>query len=242
MFESTTGCLHNDTVAEDQLSMSYENDVPLSPSEVALLEMFDIPMPIHIICVSLIIIFSLCGNSLVIHLYAKAKPFNVGNIYILFLATLDITASIVISPQLAMIHYSIERSFYNDYWRRKMMFYPLQTVLILYLEILVTIALDRVYAVFAPYSYKQTKRRILAIIGLEMCISLFLTVVLGEINDMGYGRYRQTAIGVFIFASFVTLAASYIGIIFRLHENKRKVGVKLYDRNTNGSSKIEHSR
>ena len=214
------------TIDQTEITVMDSNEVKtLSPFAVELLKKFDIPTPVHIICICLIMFFSICGNTLVLYVYLRKKPFNVGNMFIITLAVLDIYAAIVIPPQFAMIHYFIERALYQDFWRRKMVLYFLLTVLFLYLEILVSIALDRVWAVFAPYSYTQSKKRITGIILLEIIISVILSVLLREINDVGYGKFNQASIGVFIIVCFSILVCSYIAIIYKLKKNKRKVDI-----------------
>ena len=226
MFESTLSINIESTglyeVDENELLVH-----TISPVDADNLRIFDLPTPIHIICVGLITSLSLSGNSLVLYIYAKKKkPMNVGNIFILAMAILDIYASLAIPTQFAMMYTYVKNKIYHEReneWRQEMMLYFFFTVLLLYLELLVSMALDRVWAVFAPFSYTQSKKRILVMIAFEILFSISMAVTLRQTVNTSLGNYNKVALGMVIIAAFITLAVSYSAIIVRLHRNRKKV-------------------
>ena len=151
-----------------------------------------------------------------------------GRIFIIALAILDIFASVVVAPQIPFADY------YIDLYRRgnavpiEMFFLVLPFLIMSYLFILTSIAVDRAVAVLKPYSYTQSQRRTVMVILTDVLISLVLSLQIQLVRQVfgEKGQFGRSMISVFIVLSFLVIVISYSLIIYKLRKQNRTIRPK----------------
>ena len=182
----------------------------------------------HIICVIIIVVFCLSGSSFTIYFYSKKKPVNVGRIFIIALALLDIFASVVVAPQIPFADYYIELFERGKVVPIDLFFLVLPFLIMSYLFILTSIAVDRAVAVLKPYSYTQSQKRTVMIVITDMLISLVLSLQIKVVRQVfgEKGQFGRSMISVFIVLSFLAILISYSLIIYKLKKQNRIIKPK----------------
>ena len=122
----------------------------------------------HIICVAGIIILSLSGSIFSIYYYSKKKTMTKASTFIISLAILDVFAMILVVQIPFLSYYSYLRDFHGYIWPRVIFYSLTRFVMVSYLLILTSIAVDRVYAVYRPFDYQHSSIYIIKIIIFEL--------------------------------------------------------------------------
>ena len=207
----------------------YEESEKISQYEGTInYESFKAPISIHAICVPLIMMFIITGNTFVIYIYSKQKPLTVGNVFVIYLAIIDNCAAIYVT-QFPFVYYYVTQPIGGKHYLRSLFFALFAWFVLMYLGILMVIALDRVWAVYKPYSYSQSTTRTLIVITLVTIICLILSSLIfvgeGETSD---GRVVKPILVVYISTSFITIVVSYAAIAIKLRKQKSKVRSTTY--------------
>ena len=220
-FRTTMISMETTDISILESSLSYEVQ---STVAIKTFEEFKAPIAVHIICVTAILVIGLFGNAFAIRYYAR-KSLTSGNAFIIALAILDIVIIVLVVPQIPLFRTYIvmrERSECGFCFEGFLMF--LFFFMHSYLSVLVCMALDRVYAVFRPYTYTQSWKRSLyasasgvAFSGALVTISYAL-----EIEDTK-GLVSRTANSVFIMVSCTVIIASYAAISCKLRRHRRQI-------------------
>ena len=176
------------------------------------------------------------GNAFVFWIYTKNKQLPVRT-FILILAALDFYSSVALVPQL----FAIESGVLSD-----RVTIPQSVFLdINYNYITVTMALDRVIAIFRPFHYATYRRTLLKIMaGLTIVTIVFFELVLAYF----YAGYfipdfpspteleivvLHTAYAVQMMVALLAVAVAYPVIGFKLYQQGRKINPKIRTVNEN---------
>ena len=182
---------------------------------------YEAPIGLHIPSVILIILFGGLGDGFVIVMHYTKKTKLPKDIFIFFLAILDLTACILVAPQIPFL------GDYIDNWLFKFQFFTIaKTIVQSYLGILVMMAVDRVWAVFFPFKYPVSTFRFYIGLGVIVTISLIVSIVstIPSINSYRPVKILLRAYYVLaICTAFIVLMISYPMIAIRLYRQKRKI-------------------
>ena len=97
----------------------------------------------------------------------------------------------------------------------------------IYLKLLITVALTRLYAVWKPFSFQLSVRRARWIIGIEVVVGIIRTLALQMITFIPSGdEIGNTVITFEIILSFLLMSMAYLLIASKLYQQKRKVEQK----------------
>ena len=131
---------------------------------------------------------------------------------------------VIICPQHPLITYYIDQ--YNQNYSFPLNQYLFSSVVagFIYRELLITIALKRLYAVSKPYSFHLSVKRAHWIIGIEVIMGLIRAMILQMITFIPSGDQIGNIYLVFeILLSFFLISFAYISIASKLYQQKRKV-------------------
>ena len=180
--------------------------------------------------IAIFIVVGLVGNSCVIYIYMSKKKIYKGNIYIVTFAVLDILALVLLLPFYLDVDESIER---NTFLGRFFYSYAIFNY-IAYILLLAAMALDRVHAVFYPFSYATSKQ---VRYSLVMVFLLTVTCTVG-------GNFSQVfgLLGVTIVPSVVlcVLVVCYTKIIWKLVKQKNSVRSTAHAMVTTSRTAVPH--
>ena len=134
---------------------------------------------LYIVIILIIAVLIYTGCIFSIYFYARQKPQTNSGLFIITLSFLDLFAATFLLPQQLLF---TELVF--DYFEEKG--YTLYTgriygatlifVVLSYLFILTCIALDRVKAVWQPFSFTQSRKRTISIVAILLSFSLFASI------------------------------------------------------------------
>ena len=189
---------------------------------------------IYIICLIIIIFLALPGSIFSIYFYAKQKPIKVGGLYIITLAIMDMFAALFVAPQFLTVGAFIKAVRAAGYeMQMNLLFVTSITFLVVaYLFVLTAIALDRAYAVFRPFRYRQSISKTLTVIISLVVLSVLISthsIIMEWLLDnetMNFGSFVSSILVFLICAAFVTLFASYILIVCKLRKQRIKVTMR----------------
>ena len=184
---------------------------------------FTTEIAIYSIILALIICLACTGSIFTIYFYRKQKPMTNGGIFILTLASLDIFAVLVFAPQYLLVPTRASfRKHGLTYYTSRLYAVTLECVVLSYLFILTAVALDRLIAVWRPFSYNRSPRRCLAtvvtLVAMALCASIVTVTV-----ETDEGNIVRLTLVAFIIGSFVTLFVAYSLIVYKLRKQRRKV-------------------
>ena len=183
----------------------------------------------HINCVAGIMFLSLSGSMFSIYYYSKKKPMTKASTFIVSLAILDVFAMIVVVQIPFMRYYRHLRDVHGYMWPRMVFRSITRFLMISYLLILTSIAVDRVYAVYRPYEYNASSKYLIKIIIFELICTSLLSVAAIFMQEI-FIAFDDSYVRIFIMSvicvSFGTLLISYFLIACKLRSQKRKVAAK----------------
>ena len=173
---------------------------------------------IRIIMVTLSFLFGGVGNGTILYIYAKDKQLA-ARTFILILAAVDLYSSLVLMPQFPLIGAGLLG---YEITVPQMVF-----VQMTYMLVTVTMALDRVFAVFTPFKYAVNRRRLLrCMAGLASVILPFVSfgslyIIYSERNLMT--QLISTAYLFVYSVGLVIVALAYPAISVKLYRQHRKI-------------------
>ena len=192
----------------------------VSSSEIIFQWNTDAPVTLHIFAISFFVITGIIGNTLIIYIKAKRKILNETDIYIFVLACIDLTSSIN-CIQMAFINTYVEQYKNNEYLGLRQLFASWSFTMWTYNSLLVAIALNRVYAVFRPYSYRSSTKR--AKITVVFIFGICLIVTSNDfIQYLPVGVVNRILIVVILGLFLALISTSYLAIAVKLQLLKRK--------------------
>ena len=210
----------------NESDLFYSDDIQVSSPKYAIsIDDFEQPAELHISVITTIITLSLLGNSFIIYFYSRrAKPFKPGYIFILTIAIVDIFASVCISPQFAFLKIFIMLRRAGDRRLRDMFFVMFIFVELFYITLLDCMAIDRFLAVFRPFTYKMSNKRILNMIIGAATLSIVIAVILTLLDsDKHKAVLLKTISGCIIIVLFIILVTAYPAIIIKLAKHRKRV-------------------
>ena len=224
MSESSS-ILYSDAIVSDVILSNRFEESKETALALIVLPNFEQPAIVHILCAATIISLTLVGNAFVIYIYSKKKPIRMGYIFILTIAALDIFAALTITPQFTFIkYYLIMLGRYGDSRPRDQFLTLLIFVETFYLALLDCMAVNRVLAVFSPYTYKQSRGRTVAMITTAAVASLLLAATLPQIDKRNSEPIiMRVTVSLIPIASFALMACTNIAVIFKLRKTKQQV-------------------
>ena len=184
---------------------------------------FDIPIMLHIVCMPIIFILCVLGNSFVFYVLTKHKIYTTVSIFMRALAVLNLLFITFIMPQFPMIEtYYIERHCGNPL-KLNALFFFIIFEMTMYLLTFVAISCDRLYAVYMPFKYTNSRKRtyivIAIIIGVSICPSSL--VILDERSHTS--MIARTITSVVIQISIGIIIVPYGFIFVKIRQQKRKI-------------------
>ena len=202
---------------------------PITNEDVSI-DLIDDPDIYITICV-VIITLSVPANALVIYMWSQDKLSYKCRAYATGLAVIDILACLVICPIFPFVRNKQETILIKSYFM-----FILFTV-ISYTSLLAVTAIDRVVAVFKPYSYhnyygKQTGITFTVIL-LSACASILIGVGLGASK-------REKLAGMIFLVSFLIMLVSYIAIGCKLYQRYHKIATESVQPQPNTDSSVGH--
>ena len=176
----------------------------------------------HVIAVTLFATFGIVGNSLVIHIYRKKSGSNnVGNLYLIMIAATDIFACCTLLPIYPFIRYM-----YRDKTLialRPFVFLLQNMINSTYLWILSVMALERVLAVFRPFTFRSIRRRLLCIAFVWFT---FQSLIVVSVSFNATPLERDVFVGILqfiILGSISIIVISYLSIAAKIYSESNKI-------------------
>ena len=183
------------------------------------------PIGVHIFLVIFFIITGGIINGFIIYLKIKKPTLQEIDYYIIALAGVDIFLCVIICPQYPLMTYYINQYKQSNTFLLTQYLFSSVVAGFIYLELLTTIALTRLYAVCKPYSFQLSVKRARWIIGIEILIAIIRTVILQFITYIPSGDEIGNIVIMFeIILCFLLVSIAYIIIAAKLYKQKRKVG------------------
>ena len=185
---------------------------------------------VHITCATIIILLGFFTNGLLLFIYFKTKESkHVGNVYLVTLAILDQTAcfSSILIPILKL---SFENSSDSTYIFLFNSFSCIRSFIrINNLNLSGLMAIDRLWAIFRPFTYKRFISHAKTIIAVFVILSLIEIISFASLPR----SILMTFIGFHVLLGFLAIFTAYPVIAYRLNiRDKRRIEDEL--RQTNG--------
>ena len=180
----------------------------------------------HIVCVAGIVFLSLSGSIFSIYHYSRKKPLSKASTFIISLAILDMFAMFVAVQIPVFLQYKRLNDIHGITWPIQGLISIGSFVMLSYLFILSSIAVDRVYAVCLPFKYNTSSTFTVGLIIFEIICSSILSVgtrIIEYVFITVDGSIARRILTVVIGLSFFTLLISYCLIICKLRRQQRKL-------------------
>ena len=176
------------------------------------------PVILHIFAVVTIVINGMIGNGIILYIHMH-KPLKEADIYIIALAFVDLFACIVICPQYPFLNeYSDAYMGINTFALVQLMGL-MRLCYEIYLGLLTAIALNRVHAVFRPYTFTSSTKRSKIIVVFIIVISL-LDACLSHILPM---EITGGLLIISIAVCLTLISTSYLSIAVKLYRHRHKI-------------------
>ena len=182
---------------------------------------------LHILIPTLIIVLALIGNVSVIFVFTKKKMTNGSNNFIIAFSALDILSVILIAPQVGL-NFIVAKFGFHYVIRREIVFVLVNFTIISNVLLLSTVAIDRAWAIYSPFTYASNKRRHRRSIIAILSVSVFQTSCQGIFR--GYYPLIVLISPIQIVICFIIIFVTYSAIIYKLCRR----GIS--------SSKVHHKR
>ena len=189
----------------------------------------NLTMLAHIVCVAGIIVLSLSGSMFSIYDYSKKTLMSKASTFIISLAILDVFAMVVVVQIHFLLQYRHLREFHGYIWPRVVFRSTTRFVMVSYLLILTSIALDRVYAVYRPFACNHSSTYIIKLIIFELIFASLLSVIAKFIQELVFvfdDSYKRMFLMSVICISFSIILISYLLIVCKLRSQKTKVSTR----------------
>ena len=191
-------------------------------TEIDMLSKYKLHSGVHIACIAIILSLGIIGNAYVFRIYTR-KPLLPGNMFLISFAILDLMFLFTILPQIPFIY------FYSQPTQNKeptppILFVALNyTLLISYLGIMINMTIDRVWAVFRPFTYTLNWKRpfIVSSLCILLGIVLFVFTTLVEILEEAYGTFKRIVLTTFVIFTYVIIISSYTAVLLKLRKQRR---------------------
>ena len=108
----------------------------------------------HVLALTIIGLACFLGNGLVIHIYRQKQGYAGGKMYIIILAIIDIFACCTLLPAFPLMTMEAMQPYFS------LIFPTLGLVSIAYAWILLTLTLERVLAIFKPFTIVENRRKL----------------------------------------------------------------------------------
>ena len=172
---------------------------------------------IHVILNSLLGLFTLIGNSIVIFVYHGTKFSDNSSIYIIGFAFADITSVMLIIPQI-MIAMFLQCDWDN---RWELFVLTFDFSILMNLGLLSAVAIDRMWAIYKPFTYGLNKMRhvnaVIAVMVLSATESIFLLAARRYIQEF------RVVVPIHILICLCIQLFIYPAIALKLWKRNRKI-------------------
>ena len=196
---------------EDNL---YEYEIE---TETDTLLKYKLPAIVHITCIAIILSLGMIGNTFVFRIYTR-KPLTPGKMFLICFAILDLFVLFTVIPQIAFIY------FYLYVPSVPLLFLALNYTLIMtYLGIMANMTIDRVWAVFHPFTYTNNWKRPFVVSSLCVLFGIltFICTQIGKILGISNDTPRRILLSLLVIITYVIIITSYTAILLKLRTQRR---------------------
>ena len=186
-------------------------------TEIDTLLKYKLPSSVHITCITIILSLGIIGNSYVFRIYTRT-PLTPGKMFLILFAILDLLALFTVIPQIAFIY------FYLYVPTVPLLFLALNyTLIITYLGIMTNMTIDRVWAVFRPFTYTNNWKR--PFVASSLCVLFgmltFILTEIGKILGVSNDTPRRILLSLLVIITYLTIITSYTAILLKLRKQRR---------------------
>ena len=174
----------------------------------------------HIFAVTIIGLACFLGNGIVIHIYRQKQGYAGGKMYIILLATIDIFACCTLLPAFPLMTLDLMKPYLE------IVFLTLGVIAIAYVWTLLTLTLERLLAIFKPFTIVENRRKLHKICIFLWSIHVTLQLIsymLRYFDISPLPRLPEYVNFVLIFGTNVTILASYVVMISKLISHSRSM-------------------
>ena len=174
---------------------------------------------VHITCVSIIIVFGTLTNGLLLFIFFKNKnSTNIGNVYLVTLAILDLIAcyTAIFIPILKLLVENGTDTLYNTIFTS--FTYIRGFIRINNLSQICLMSIDRLWAVFKPFTYRYYISHARAIISASLILSALEIISFAVVAH----SVIVIIIGSHVFLGLITICTVYPAIAYKLYVGERR--------------------
>ena len=183
------------------------------------------PVTLHIFAVTFIVVTGFIGNGIIIYIQMRKQSLKEIDIYILALALDDLFACLVFCPQMAFLNQYIDEYKKGNFFALEQYVASFSLMMLCSLSLLTAIALNRMLAVFRPYTFNQSNTRAKLIVAFILGISLvyiFMRICLSQY--MPNGSTLREGFIIFLACAFLGVTSmAYVSIAVKIYRQKRKI-------------------
>ena len=159
-------------------------------SSINNLSYLELPLAVNISCIVVIMFIGIIGNALVFRVYAR-RPLTPQKLFLVSIATLDLFVILTCVPQIPFIPLYMKHKINKNPTHQLAFTAIIYTVAISCLGIMINMTIDRLWAVFRPFTYLQNWKRPMIILALCVIfgIMLFICARIVESNAASSFKY-----------------------------------------------------
>ena len=191
-------------------------------TEIDTLSRYKLPSSVHITCVAIILTLGISGNAYVFRIYTR-KPLSPGNMFLISFAILDLCVILTVLPQIPFISLNPQQIGDTEFIPPFSLMASIYTLMISYLGIMINMSIDRIWAVFRPFTYTKNWKRPLIISSLCVLLGivLFICTTLVDILLESEDTIRKMVLNLFVIFTFAFIISSYTAILLKLRKQRR---------------------
>ena len=184
---------------------------------------FDIPNMIHIICMPILMVLCVIGNSFVFNVLKKINVKTAVSIFMRGLAVLDLAFIVLLMPLFTMAESYFIEAHCGSAVKYNTFFFMTTFVIICSLFIFVAMSCDLLYAVYMPFRYVNSRGRTIINIVISIVMSACLSglAIIADNNESS--MIGRAVISIVIQVSIAFIISSYILIVIKLRKQRKRV-------------------